>query len=43
VDVYPEEKIADYMANIRGVIANCMRVMPTHEEFIQKHCKASMM
>jgi tryptophan 7-halogenase len=42
VDVYSEEKIADYMANIRGVIANCMHVMPTHEEFIQKHCKASM-
>ena len=43
VDVYPEEKIAEYMANIRGVIANCMRVMPTHEEFIAKHCAAKTM
>jgi tryptophan halogenase len=43
VDVYPEEKIADYMANIRGVIANCTRVMPSHEEFIAKHCAAKAM
>jgi tryptophan halogenase len=40
VDVYPEEKIAEYMQNIRGVIANCIRVMPTHEQFIAKHCAA---
>ena len=43
VDVYPEDKIAEYMANVRGVIANCMRVMPTHEEFIAKHCAAKPM
>lgn len=43
VDVYPEEKIAEYMANIRGVIANCTRVMPSHEEFIAKHCAAKAM
>ncbi len=40
VDVYPEEKIVEYMTNIRGVIANCMRVMPSHEEFIERNCKA---
>jgi tryptophan halogenase len=43
VDVYPEEKITEYMAGIRGVIANCTQVMPTHEEFIAKHCAAKMM
>ena len=43
VDVYPEQKIAEYMANIRGVIANCTRVMPSHEEFIAKHCAAKAM
>ncbi len=43
VDVYPEEKIVEYMAGIRGVIANCTRVMPTHEEFIAKHCAAKPM
>lgn len=43
VDVYPDEKIADYMHNIRGVIANCTRAMPTHEQFIAKHCAAKTM
>ncbi|MFZ5637849.1 MAG: tryptophan halogenase family protein [Pseudomonadota bacterium] len=43
VDVYPEAQIADYMQNIRGVIANCVRVMPTHEAFIAKHCAAKPM
>jgi tryptophan halogenase len=43
VDVYPEEKIAEFMRNIRGVIANCTQAMPTHEEFIAKHCAAKPM
>ena len=43
VDVYPEEKITEFMGNIRGVIANCTRAMPTHEEFIAKHCAAKTM
>ena len=43
VDVYPEAKIAEYMEGIRGVIANCTRVMPTHEEFIAKHCAVKPM
>lgn len=43
VDVYPEEKIIEYMEGIRGVIANCTRVMPTHEEFIAKHFAAKAM
>ena len=43
VDVYSEEKIREYMEGIRGVIANCTRVMPTHEEFIAKHCAAKPM
>ena len=43
VDVYPEAKIVEYMENIRGVIANCTRAMPTHEEFIARHCAAKTM
>lgn len=43
VDAYPEEKIIEYMESIRGVIANCTRVMPTHEEFIAKHFAAKAM
>jgi hypothetical protein len=23
---------------VRGVIANCVRRMPTHEEYIARHC-----
>ncbi len=38
VDAVPDEKILAYMRNIQGVIANCIRVMPTHAEFIAKHC-----
>ncbi len=41
VDVYSEEKIAEYMASVRGVIANCVRAMPTHAAFIAKHCAAT--
>ncbi|GHA81738.1 tryptophan halogenase family protein [Cognatilysobacter bugurensis] len=40
VDLYPEEKIAEYLDNIRGVIANCVQAMPTHEAFIARHCAA---
>jgi tryptophan 7-halogenase len=43
VDVYPEEKITEFMRNIRGVIANCTQAMPTHEEFIAKNCAVKPM
>ncbi len=38
VDVYPEEKIAAFLAGVRGVIGKCVEVMPTHDAFIAKHC-----
>jgi tryptophan halogenase len=38
VDLYSEEKIADYLANVRGVIGKCVEAMPTHEAFIARHC-----
>ncbi len=38
VDLYPEEKITEYLHSIRGVIGNCVKAMPTHEEFIARHC-----
>ena len=43
VDVYPEEKITEFMRNIRGVIDKCTQAMPTHEDFIAKHCAAKTM
>ncbi|WP_147653845.1 tryptophan halogenase family protein [Vulcaniibacterium gelatinicum] len=41
VDLYSEEKIAEYLDNVRGVIANCVRAMPRHEAFIARHCAAA--
>jgi tryptophan halogenase len=38
VDVYPEEKIAAYLANVREVIGKCVQAMPTHDAFIARHC-----
>ena len=38
VDLQPEEKIAEYLAGVRNVIANCVQAMPTHDAFIAKHC-----
>ncbi|TBR14712.1 MAG: tryptophan 7-halogenase [Lysobacter sp.] len=40
VDVYSDEKITEYLASVRGVISNCVQAMPTHEEFIARHCAA---
>ena len=36
----PEEKIHEYLEGVRSVIDNCVRAMPTHEEFIAKRCAA---
>ncbi|MCA1713664.1 MAG: tryptophan 7-halogenase [Gammaproteobacteria bacterium] len=38
VDLYSEDKIADYLATVRRVIDNCVQAMPTHEAFIARHC-----
>jgi tryptophan halogenase len=36
VDAQPEQKILDYMAQVRGVIANCVGAMPTHSAYIER-------
>ncbi len=38
VDVYPEAKVEEFVAGVRGVIDKCVSVMPTHDAFIAKHC-----
>lgn len=38
VDLYDEARIADFIGSVRGVIAKCVDVMPTHEAFIARHC-----
>jgi tryptophan halogenase len=40
VDVQSEAEIADYLDSVRGVIAKCVDVMPTHDEYIKRHCAA---
>jgi tryptophan halogenase len=41
VDVLDIEDIASYFDNLRDSIQKCVRSMPTHEEFINRHCKAA--
>jgi tryptophan halogenase len=40
VDVQSEADIAHYLDSVRGVIAKCVDVMPTHDEYIKRHCAA---
>ena len=40
VDLIPEAEIEAYLASVRGVIAKCVEVMPTHEAFIGRFCRA---
>lgn len=40
VDAQSEADIADYLDSVRGVIAQCVAVMPSHEEYIARHCAA---
>jgi tryptophan halogenase len=37
-DNLTDEKLREHCDTVRGVIANCVRAMPTHEAFIAKHC-----
>jgi tryptophan halogenase len=43
VDAQSEEDIAEYLDGIRGVIAKCVEVMPSHDEYIAHACKAKKM
>jgi len=38
VDNLSDEKLREHGETVRGVIANCVRAMPTHADFIAKHC-----
>jgi tryptophan halogenase len=43
VDAQSEEDIAEYLDGIRGVIAKCVEVLPSHDEYIAKVCPATKM
>ncbi len=40
-DLRSEAEVATYVGHIEQVIAKCVKVMPTHAEYIAKHCKAT--
>jgi tryptophan halogenase len=42
-DTQSEADIAEYLASVREVIAKCVNVMPTHNEYIAKMCPAKKM
>jgi tryptophan halogenase len=42
VDGVSAEEAVRHVETVRGVIANCVRAMPTHEEFIARHCAAPL-
>jgi tryptophan halogenase len=35
-----EQELAEYLESVRSVIAKCVEVMPTHEQFIAENCAA---
>ena len=41
VDVIAADDISDFIEGIRRAVKNCIDIMPTHEEFIAKNCKAA--
>jgi tryptophan halogenase len=41
VDLLPDEEVLEYLDNVRGVIAKCVGVMPTHAQFVAEHCAAA--
>ncbi|MGM9480596.1 tryptophan halogenase family protein [Roseateles sp. NT4] len=40
-DLIDEAETEAYLQGVREVIANCVEVMPSHEEFIAKNCRAA--
>jgi len=37
-DTQSEADIADYMASVRDVIRTCVDVMPSHDDYLARHC-----
>lgn len=42
VDQMPEDKLLQFVDRVRQVVANCVEAMPSHQRFIDEHCKAPM-
>jgi hypothetical protein len=33
--------VSTFIEGMRSAIGNCIKVMPTHDEFLEKNCKAA--
>jgi tryptophan halogenase len=42
-DLLTEQEIQSYLEEVEGVIKACAEVMPSHQKFIDDHCKAASM
>jgi tryptophan halogenase len=42
VDQMSNDDLRQYMASVRGTVANCVDAMPPHEAFIARHCAADI-
>ena len=40
-ELRPEAEVAAYVGHVEQVIAKCVKVMPSHAEFIARHCAAT--
>ena len=38
VDLHSEQKVAEFLGSVHGVIAKCVEVMPDHDAFIARNC-----
>jgi tryptophan halogenase len=43
VDQMPEQQLEEFVNGVRKVVASCVDVMPTHAQFIARHCQAPKM
>jgi tryptophan halogenase len=41
VDLRPRDEIVAFLGDIQNVIGKCVEVMPTHSDYIAKHCAAA--
>ena len=42
-DLIDEKETVEYLESVRDVIARCVDVMPSHEQFIKENCAAKKM
>ncbi|MBP3985071.1 tryptophan 7-halogenase [Pseudoxanthomonas helianthi] len=41
VDRLAEEELQRFLASVNNTVVSCVDVMPTHQQFIDRHCKAA--